>query len=162
MPPPPPPPFCKQRLCPSNAYVHATPGVGSAIFCTVDLGGVLFNLFCCVPCVLPDTLGLRCTKFILCVKAALLAKRAFVVCFASWFSEWDFMTTRVSRKLRRPCPGNTRRWFRQFLVIYRCLDKGVGGLLIQVRLTPMRYNGLHWRSLYGFHVAYRCTPPSAP
>ena len=37
------------------------------------------------------------------------------------------MSTRVSRKLRRPCPRNTRRWFRQFLVICRCLDKGGGG-----------------------------------
>ena len=28
---------------------------------------------------------------------------------------------------QHPCPGNTRRWCRQFLVIYRCLDKGGGG-----------------------------------
>ena len=25
---------------------------------------------------------------------------------------------------QRPCLSNARRWFRQFLVIYRCLDKG--------------------------------------
>ena len=28
---------------------------------------------------------------------------------------------------RSRCPSNTWRWFRQFLVIYRCLDKGGGG-----------------------------------
>ena len=88
----PPPP-----LCPSNAYVQATLGVGSVDFCTVDFGGAFFNWFYCVPCVLPDTLVLRSMKFIFCVKAALLAKRAFV----SWFSEWYIMPTRVSRKVRR-------------------------------------------------------------
>ena len=78
---PPPPP------CLSNAYVQATLGVGSVNFCTVDFGGAFFNLFYDVPCVLRDTLVLRCTMFIFCVKAVLLAKRAFVACFASWFSE---------------------------------------------------------------------------
>ena len=38
---------------------------------------------------------------IFCVKAALLAKGAFVACFASWFSEQYIMSTRVSRKVRR-------------------------------------------------------------
>ena len=28
--------------------------------------------------------------------------------------------------LQHPCPSKTRRWFRQFLVIYHCLDKGRG------------------------------------
>ena len=79
---PPLPPFC-----PSNAYVQATLSVGSVNSCTVDFGDVLFNSFYCVPCVLPDTLVLRCTMFTFCVKAALLPKRAFVACFASWFSE---------------------------------------------------------------------------
>ena len=60
--------------CQRNAYVQATLGVGSVNFCTVDFGGVFFNSFYCVPCVLPDTSVLRCTKFIFCVKAALLAK----------------------------------------------------------------------------------------
>ena len=27
---------------------------------------------------------------------------------------------------QHPCPSNTRCWFPQFLVIYRCLDKGQG------------------------------------
>ena len=91
----PPPP------CPSNAYVQATLGVGSVSFCTVDFGGALFNSFCCVPCLLPDALSLRSAKFIFCVKAALLAKRAFVACITSWFSEWHTMSTRVSRKFPR-------------------------------------------------------------
>ena len=71
--------------CQSNAYVQAAPGVGSVIFCTVDFGSVFFNSFYCVPCVLRGTLVLRCTMFIFCVKA--VAKRAFVACFASRFSE---------------------------------------------------------------------------
>ena len=44
---------------------------------------MFFNTFCCVQCMLPDTLVLRCMMFIFCVKAAVLAKRAFVACFAS-------------------------------------------------------------------------------
>jgi hypothetical protein len=37
------------------------------------------------------------------------------------------MPTRVSCKLRRvSITLTTRRWFRQFLVIYRCLVKGGG------------------------------------
>ena len=32
----------------------------------------------------------------------------------------------VARK-QHPCPSNPRRWFRQFLVIYCCLDKRGGG-----------------------------------
>ena len=74
-------------LWPSKAYVRATLGVGSVKFCTVNFGGVFFNSFYCVPCVLLDTLVLRCTMFMFCVKAALLAKRAFLAWFASWFSE---------------------------------------------------------------------------
>ena len=66
----PPPP------CPSNAYVQATRGVGSVNFCTVDFGGAFFNSFYCVPCVLPNTLVLRCTLFVFRVKAALVANRS--------------------------------------------------------------------------------------
>ena len=88
-------------------YVQATLGVGSVNFCTVDFGDAFFNSFYFVPCVLLDTLVLRSMKLIFCVKAALLAKRAFVACFASWFSEHYLMSTRVSRKLRRG--SNTRR-----------------------------------------------------
>ena len=72
---------------PSYAYVQATLGVGSVNFCTTDIGGAFFNLSHCVPCVLPHTLVLRCMMFIYSVKDALLAKRAFVGCFAPWFSE---------------------------------------------------------------------------
>ena len=61
---------------PSNAYVQATLCVGSVNFYTVDFGGAFFNSFYCVPCLLPDTLVLRCMLFIFCVKAALLVKRA--------------------------------------------------------------------------------------
>ena len=88
-------------LWPSNAYVQATPTVGSVNFCTVVFGGAFFNSFYCLPCVLPDILVLRCTKFIFCVKAALLAKAAFVACFTSWFSEQYIVSTRVSHKLWR-------------------------------------------------------------
>ena len=35
--------------------------------------------------------------------------------------------TQVAVRKQHPCPSNARRWFRQFLVIYRCLDKGGGG-----------------------------------
>ena len=66
-------------------YGQATLRVGSVNFCTVDFGGVFFNSFHCVPCMLPDTLVLRYLMFIFCVKAALLANRAFVACFASWY-----------------------------------------------------------------------------
>ena len=69
--------------CPSNAYVQATLGVGYIHF--VDFGCAFFNSFYCVPCVLPDNWVLRSTEFIFCVKAALLAKRAFVAWFTSWF-----------------------------------------------------------------------------
>ena len=57
------------------------------IFAPLILAVLFFNPFYCAPCVLPDTLVLRCTKFISCVKAALLAKRAVVACFAAWVSE---------------------------------------------------------------------------
>ena len=35
--------------------------------------------------------------------------------------------TQVSARKQHPCPSNTRRWFRQFVVIYCCLDKRGGG-----------------------------------
>ena len=35
--------------------------------------------------------------------------------------------TQVAARKQHPCPSNTRRCFRQFLVIYHCLDKGGGG-----------------------------------
>ena len=35
--------------------------------------------------------------------------------------------TQVTARKQHPCPSNNRRWFRQFLVIYRCLDKAGGG-----------------------------------
>ena len=81
--------------------------------------------------------------FLFCVKAALLAKRAFVACFAS--SEQHPMSTRVSRKLQHPCPSNTRRWFCQFLVIL--LGQGGGGwgkpqLQTSRDLWPLLHNPL--------------------
>ena len=76
--PPPPPTLSKQHLCPSNTRRWFCQ------FFTVDFGGAFFNLFHCVPCALPDTLVLRYMMFIFCVKVALLAKRAFVACSASW------------------------------------------------------------------------------
>ena len=32
----------------------------------------------------------------------------------------------VAARKQPPCPSNTRHWFRQFLVIYHCLNKGGG------------------------------------
>ena len=52
-----------------------TLGVDSVNFCAFDFGAAFFNSFCCVPGVLLVTLGVRCTLFIFCAKAALLAKR---------------------------------------------------------------------------------------
>ena len=109
------PPLSKQRLCPSN-----TTGVGSVNFCTIDFGGAFFNSFYCVPRVLPITLVLRCTLFIFCAKAALLAKRA-AACdrveisdnFDKWMSqqccEWigDKVDERkLSDKSPIPCPDH--------------------------------------------------------
>ena len=72
----------------------------------------------CVPCVLPDALVLRCTLFMFCVKAVLLAKRA-ATCdkvetsdnFDGWMSQQycEWITDKVDeRKLSDkspiPCP----------------------------------------------------------
>ena len=35
--------------------------------------------------------------------------------------------TQVAARRQHPCPSYTGGWFRQFLVIYRCLGKGGGG-----------------------------------
>ena len=61
----PPPP-----LCPGNAYVQATPGVGSVNFRTVDLGGAFFNWSHCALCVLSDSWVLGFMMFIFCVQGA--------------------------------------------------------------------------------------------
>ena len=55
-------------LCPSNACVQATLGIGSVNFRTGDFGGAFFNWSYCVLSVLSDTLVLRCMMFIFCVK----------------------------------------------------------------------------------------------
>ena len=97
----PPPP------CPSNAYVQATLGVGSVNFCTVDFGGAFFNSFYCVPRVLPDTLVLRCTLFIFCAKAALLAKRAAAcdkVEIRDNFDRWRIVNGLVAKLTSGNCP----------------------------------------------------------
>ena len=82
------PPLSKQRLCPSN-----TLALVPSFFCTVDFGGAFFYSLYGVPCLLLNTVVLRCTTFIFCVKAAVLAKRAFLACVASWFGivhrVWD-------------------------------------------------------------------------
>ena len=78
-----------------------------------------------------NNLVLRCTLFMFCVEAALLAKRAFVACFASWVFRIVHHVytciTQVAARKQRPCPSNTGRWFCRFLVIYRRLDKGARG-----------------------------------
>ena len=74
-PPTPPPP------CPSNPYFQATLGVGSVNFCTVDSGGTFFNWSYYVPCVLSNTLVLRCMMFIFCVKEADSGMMDFVAYF---------------------------------------------------------------------------------
>ena len=74
-------------LSPSNAYVQATPAVGSVKLCTVDFGGAFFIWSCCVLRVLSDALALRCMMFIFCVKEADWGMMAFVPYFAPWFSK---------------------------------------------------------------------------
>ena len=65
--------------------------------------------------------------FIFCVKAA---DGLGSVCLPLGFQHptpcLSTHTTHSVPHKQRPCPRNTRRWFRQFLVIYRCLAKGEG------------------------------------
>ena len=72
------------------------------------------------------TQRVRCA---LCVGGAL--KRAFVACFTRFlFRRVHHVytcVTQVAARTQRPCPSNTGRWFRQFLVVYHYLDKGRGG-----------------------------------
>ena len=74
-------------LWPSNAHGQETPGVGSVNFRTVGFGGAFPNWSYCVPCVLSDTLVLRCRMFTFCVKEADWGMMAFVIYGALWFSE---------------------------------------------------------------------------
>ena len=39
-------------------------------------------------------------------------------------------TAQVAAGKQHHCPSNTWHWFRRFLVIYRCLDKGAGGIRV--------------------------------
>ena len=78
--------------------------------------------------VLSDTLVLRCMMFRVCFKEADWGMMACCSTFAPWLSENHTMSFRlysVTQK-QHPCPSNTRHWFRQFLVISHCLDKGMG------------------------------------
>ena len=46
-----------------------------------------FSWCYCAPCVLSDMWTLRCMMFVFCVKEADWGMMAFVVYFASWFSQ---------------------------------------------------------------------------
>ena len=80
---------------------------------------------------LSNTSVLRCTRFIFCVKEADLGLMALVHTLPLGFQNNTpclFAGTMhsVPRK-EHPCPSNAGRWFRQFLVIYRCLAAEGGG-----------------------------------
>ena len=60
----PPPPLPSS----SNAYVQATPVVGSVNFRTLNSRTAFFNWSYCALCVLSDTRVLRCMMFIFCVE----------------------------------------------------------------------------------------------
>ena len=72
-------------------------------------------------CVLSDTLVLGCMMFIFCVKEADLGMMAFVAYFALGFQNstpcLSACTMHSVTRKQHPCPSNTRRWFRHFLVI---------------------------------------------
>ena len=70
------------------------------------------------------TLVLRCTLFIFCVKALPRGHlwRVYLLVLRTVHHVYTCITQVAARK-QPPCPSNTRRWSRQFLVIYRCLDK---------------------------------------
>ena len=91
------------------------------------------------------------------------------------------MSTRVSRKLRsvsNPPPSNTRRWFRQFLGVYHCLDKGRGAPLFgqgvggggsacntyKSLILPLQHPSPHYNPLRPFSSSYNPfrTPDNAP
>ena len=82
--------------------------------------------------------------FIFCVKAALLAKRGScsVFCLLVFRKAPHVYVciAHVAAQKQRPCLSNTGCWFRQFLVIYRCLDKGGrgggGGSRLHTAPTP--------------------------
>ena len=104
----------------------------------MDLGGAFFNWSYCVLCVLSDTLALGCMMFVFCVKEAHLGMMAFVACSAPWLSEYY---TTSFRMYHAQCNASATpfaqatldHWFRQFLAIYGCLDKGVGVcILLQI------------------------------
>ena len=91
-------PMAKQRLWPSNAYGQATPMAKQRLWpsnarrwphqsCPMKFGGVFLHWPNCVP----DSLGLRCTMSVLCVREADLAMRAFAACVAPWLSKWCTM-----------------------------------------------------------------------
>ena len=90
--------------------------------------GVAFlNSSSCVLCVLFDACVLRCMLFLFCLQEADWDMMAFVAYWALHVIPLAPCHS-VPRK-QRPCPSNTRRWFHQFLVIYRCSDKAGGGAI---------------------------------
>ena len=118
----PPPP------CPSNAYAQATLDVGFVNFCTIDFGGAFFISFYGVPCVLPGTLVLRSTKFIFLCQGSAVGQEGVCSVFCLLVFRMEHRVymciTQLAACKQRPCPSNTRGWFRQFLIISCCLDKG--------------------------------------
>ena len=103
-----------------------------SMFRTVGFGGAFFNGSCCAPCVRSDAFGLRCGMFIVCVKGADWGAMAFcsVLCrlvFRTVHRVFPHVPCTVLTRKQRPWPSNTGRWFCQFLVIYRCMAKGLRG-----------------------------------
>ena len=162
------------HLCPSNTHVQATLGVGSVHFCNVDFGGAFFNSFHCVPCVQPDTLVLRIankyspsacevssTTFGTRPPLEISSRSARSPRPPQWGGGRQVMVSPLRRggggfarvfqgklwypPLMQANRTQVKRWFRQFLVIYRCLDKEGGG-------TVGVGTGLIW----DFCVAFTC------
>ena len=80
--------------------------------------------------------------FMFCVKEAEWGMMALGAPFAPWFSECAMHSATCKQ---HSCPSKTRRWFHQFLVIYRCLDKGGEG---QRKLRrPREWSGCLWRQI---------------
>ena len=111
-----PPPLSKQRQC-SSYTGRSFREFSHRGFC---------NRSYCVLRVLSDTLVLRCTMVMLCVKEADQGMMALVAEFAIVHHVFPHVPLHSVTREQRPCPSSTRRWSRRFLAIYRCLDRGRG------------------------------------
>ena len=119
---------------PSSRYGQSTPNskqhqaLVPSIFAPWIFGGAVFNWSHCVLRVLSDTWALRCVMVMFCVKEADWGTMALVAYNAPWVSEClSACAMHSATRKQHPCPSNARHWFRQFQVIYGCLDNGGGG-----------------------------------